>query len=148
MKGNEGERQGEILHLLVHSPKCPQQPKLGQPNPGTRNSFQFSHMGSRDPSNWPIMCFSPSISACRWIWSDSERPSHYNMECKYPKWQLDLLCHNAHPKKYVLCTRNLPVFHWFLSQSWKYLRLPKHSYIHHQYSEWLKRLRKSSARLL
>lgn len=98
MKGNEGERQGEILHLLVHSPKCPQQPKLGQPNPGTRNSFQFSHMGSRDPSNWPIMCFSPSISACRWIWSDNERPSHYNMECKYPKWQLHLLCHNAHPK--------------------------------------------------
>lgn len=47
VREGEGERTNELLHLLIHCPKCPPGRKLG-----VGNSIQVSHVGGGPGGHW------------------------------------------------------------------------------------------------
>lgn len=53
------ERQGEILHPLVHSSNACNSQVWSRPEPGGKDSIKISQAGGRDPTTWVIFCCLP-----------------------------------------------------------------------------------------
>lgn len=112
----------ESFHLLVHSPRWPPQPEMGQAQarqkPGAKSFIQVSHVGRRDPSTWAILhCFSLNGSHSLLFpghqqgvqngakWSSQDR-NWLPYEMQHCRWWLYLLNHNAGPSRVNLILPN------------------------------------------
>lgn len=82
----EGERNKEVFHLFVHSPRNSTVAGQAKLEPGNGNCNQVSIKNSRDSSTWAIICCPPQMhkQEAKWESDQSRLNKHSSMDALYP----------------------------------------------------------------